>query len=184
METEPSILIIDDDKNMAEALAELLRDEGQNATTATSAMEADQIIASSPHLKLAVVDLVMPVVDGMTLLEKIKNEKPDLPVLMMSGFGTIAAAVEAVKRGAEDFITKPFEGAAVVNRIHRILELQSLRDRVAEMEQSRRIPSFNGVITQAPNMIRALELAEAAARTDVPVLLVGETGSEKSCSRD
>lgn len=179
MGSEASILIVDDDRNMAEALAELLSDQGQHATTATSAMEAERILSSSPHLKLAIVDLVMPVVDGMTLLGRIKTQKPDLPVLMMSGFGTIASAVESVKRGAEDFITKPFEGEAVVNRIQRILELQNLREKVAQMEHSRQTPPFNGVVTQAPNMIRALELAEAAARTDVPILLIGETGSGK-----
>lgn len=179
MDCSASILIVDDDAEMAAALADLLCRQGHGALAATSAAEAAQIVARSPHLRLVLIDLVMPMVDGMTLLERLKSQRPELAVLLMSGFGTVSAAVEAVKRNAEDFITKPFEPATIFKKINRILELQSLREKAAELENSQRSPSFGGVVTQSPKMRRALHLAEAAARTDVPVLLVGEIGTGK-----
>ncbi|MBI4463210.1 MAG: response regulator, partial [Acidobacteria bacterium] len=115
-----TILVVDDDLEMADTLADLLRQQGHEVATATSGVEAEQIVLLSPHLRLALIDLVMPLMDGLTLLERLKQGKPELAVLMMSGFGTIAAAVEAVKRGAEDFITKPFERATVFKKINHI----------------------------------------------------------------
>jgi DNA-binding NtrC family response regulator len=131
MSTDPSILVVDDDAEMAATIADLLRQQGYTVHAATSALEAEQIASSYPRIGLALIDLVMPVMDGITLLDRLKQQRPELAVLMMSGFGTIATALEAVKLGAEDFITKPFERATIVKKIQHILELQSLREKVA-----------------------------------------------------
>src|SRR3990172_10497630 len=158
------ILIVDDDAEMAATLADLLQQKGHQVQWATSAMEAEQIIATSADLALVMVDLVMPVMDGVTLLERIKHNKPDLAVLMMSGFGTIAAAVEAIKLGAEDFVTKPFERTTIIKKVNHILELRRLREKGEELEQARPAVPFSGLVAEAPRMRRALGLAGGAGR--------------------
>jgi DNA-binding NtrC family response regulator len=118
--------------------------------------------------------------DGLALMEQLHRRNPDVAVIIMTGYGTIETAVEAMKRGAEDYLTKPFEREAVRKKVARLMEVFALRGRVAQLEASlERCPCFDNFVYVSPVMQRVLERARAAAASDAPVLLLGETGTGK-----
>lgn len=175
------ILVVDDDLGLASTLRELLSAEGYTAAIACSAAEAEALLDSNPTTALALLDLVMPGCDGLILMERLHARRPDLPVLIMTGFGTIETAVEAIKRGAEDYVTKPFDREAIRKKVGRLMELHDLRARVAQLEVNLRAESdpFADVVYVSAQMQRVIERARAAARTQASVLIVGDTGTGK-----
>jgi DNA-binding NtrC family response regulator len=175
------ILIVDDDAGLAGTLRDFLEREGYAAAVALSAPEALAIMADNPELAAALVDLVMPLTDGLALMEQLHARNPDLPVVIMTGFGTIETAVEAIKRGAEDYLTKPFDQEAVRKKVGRLMEVHQLRHRVAQLEADLQHVShpFEELVYVSPQMQKVVERARAAAASDAAVLLVGETGTGK-----
>jgi DNA-binding NtrC family response regulator len=181
METHgASILVVDDDAMLASALKGFLTREKYSVEVARSAAEALSILEMNPQISLALVDLIMPVTDGLTLTDEIRRRNPDISVIIMTGYGTIETAVDAIKRGAADYITKPFDYDAVCKKIAHLTEVIELRERVAQLEKNlERHPSFENVVSLSPAMERILERARVCSATDVPVLLLGETGTGK-----
>ena len=100
------ILIVDDDAGLAGTLRDFLVEQGYTAVVALSGAEALAANQENPRLAVALVDLVMPLTDGLTLMEQIHQRNPDLPVVIMTGYATVETAVEAIKRGAEDYLTR------------------------------------------------------------------------------
>jgi DNA-binding NtrC family response regulator len=138
-----SILVVDDDASLASTLKEFLAREGYSVEVALSAAEALSIQQANPGISLALVDLIMPVTDGLTLTDELRRRNPDLSVIIMTGYGTIETAVDAIKRGAEDYVTKPFDYEAVRKKIGRLTEVIELRERVAQLEKNlERHPCF------------------------------------------
>jgi len=175
-----AILVVDDDATMARTLQEFLRGEGYEVEMALSAEEALAIQGRHPNLSVALVDLIMSPTDGLALMEQLHRRNPDLAVIIMTGYGAIETAVEAIKRGAEDYVTKPFEHEAVRKKIRRLMEVFTLRSRVAQLEANLENRScFESFVHVSPLMQRVLERARAAAATDAAVLLLGETGTGK-----
>jgi DNA-binding NtrC family response regulator len=175
-----SILVVDDDASLASTLKEFLAREGYSVEVALSAAEALSIQQANPGISLALVDLIMPVTDGLTLTDELRRRNPDLSVIIMTGYGTIETAVDAIKRGAEDYVTKPFDYEAVRKKIGRLTEVIELRERVAQLEKNlERHPCFENIVSLSPAMERVLERARLAAGSVVPVLLLGETGTGK-----
>ncbi len=174
------ILVVDDDASLARTLQEFLQGEGYAVELALSAAEALAVQERNPRLELALVDLIMPGGDGITLMEQLHQRDPDLAVVIMTGYGTIETAVEAVKRGAEDYLTKPLDHQAVRKKIGRLTEVFELRERVTQLETSlQRYPCFETIVSVSPLMERVLERTHAAAASDASVLLLGETGTGK-----
>ena len=172
---------MDDDAGLAGTLRDFLVQEGYSAVVALSAPEAMAALDQHPSLAVALLDLVMPVTDGLALMEQLHARNPDLPVVIMTGYGTIETAVEAIKRGAEDYLTKPFDRQAVRKKVGRLIELHRLRHRVAQLEADLQEVSnpFEGLVFVSPLMQKVVERARAAAATDASVLIVGETGTGK-----
>ncbi len=178
---QSGILVVDDDRDLATTLQDLLRREGYSVSVALSADEALALYEETPGFGMALVDLMMPLTDGLTLMDELHRRNPELPVVIMTGFGTIENAVEAVKRGAEDYLTKPFDREAVRKKVGRLMEVYDLRRRVAQLEENLqdRRSAFESVVYVSRPMQRVVERAQAAAGTDASVLLLGETGTGK-----
>jgi len=175
------ILVVDDDASLAHTLRHFLEQEGYTVEVALSPAEALEIQATTPDLMLALIDLIMPLSDGLKLMEQMRQSNPDLPVIIMTGFATIETAVESVKRGAEDYLTKPFDPDTVRKKVGRVMEMMELRKRLAQLEANlheRRVP-FESLVYVSPMMQRVVELARTAAESDASVLLLGETGTGK-----
>src|ERR1035437_3296525 len=174
----PSILVVDDDQALASTLKDFLTREGYSVEVALSGAEALAIQAANPHISLALVDLIMPMMDGLSLSDELRRCDPNLSVVIMTGYGTIETAVDAIKRGAEDYVTKPFDYEAVRKKVARLMEVVELRERVAQLEKNlERHPSFENIVSLSPNMERLLERARLAAATAASLLLLGETGT-------
>ena len=177
---ETDILVLDDDRELAETLQDFLIGEGYTVVTASSPAAAVEFYENNPQLALALLDLVMPESSGLSVMEEFHRRNPDLPVVIMTGFGTIDTAVEAIKRGAEDYITKPFDREAVRKKVGRIMEVHRLRKRVARLEADLQLGDpFEALIFVSSAMQKIVERARTVANTDANVLLVGETGTGK-----
>jgi two-component system NtrC family response regulator len=174
------ILVVDDDASLASTLREFLAGEGYRVEVALSAAEALAIQTANPHIALALVDLIMPMMDGLALTDELRRRNPDITVVIMTGYGTIETAVDAIKRGAEDYVTKPFDYEAVRKKVARLMEVNELRERVAQLEKNlERHPSFENIVSLSPAMERVIDRARMAAGTDASLLLLGETGTGK-----
>lgn len=176
-----TILVVDDDASLTGTLKEFLSQQGYCVEVAHSAEEALAAHERNPRICLALLDLIMPLTDGLTLMDKLHQRDPDLAIIIMTGFATIETAVESIKRGAEDYLTKPFEPDAVQRKVGRVMEVFALRSRVAQLEANvqKYCPSFESLVYVSPLMQRVMERARTAAETETPVLILGETGTGK-----
>jgi DNA-binding NtrC family response regulator len=174
------ILVVDDDEVLASTLARLLREYYPNVHTALSGTEAVAVLEREANIRLVLADLVMPVMDGLALLEHARQHYPEVSVILMTGFGTIETAVEAMKRGAEDYLTKPFDTETVLKKVSRLMELYELKERVARLEGRLQQESpFSQIVAGSAAMRAVVQRAGVAAQSAAPVLIVGETGTGK-----
>ncbi len=168
------ILIVDDDRDFRFSLRDYLSNAGYRLFEAGSCAEAMQILKKQ-ELDLVLLDLQLPDGEGLHLLDEISRIGDSLEVIMISGYGTIEKAVEAMQRGACDFVPKPGEIINLVTRIKKALELRSLKRRSA----GRREAFMPPVLGKSRPMERCMETCRRLANTDTTVLLLGETGSGK-----
>ena len=173
------ILIVDDDADIVTVLEDRLQSLGYGTVVARDGREAlEQIAQESPHLVL--LDLTLPKLSGLEVLKQLNRSKQsdNLPVVVMTAHGSIHAAVEAMKEGACDFLTKPLEKDHLLLVIRKALERDSLRRQVACL-RSEVAGRYASIVGNSPSVQSVVEAAQRAAKSDAGVLLLGESGTGK-----
>ena len=174
-----TLLIVDDEKNFLVVLKAFLEEEGYEVLTAADPLVALDIVEHT-DLDVVVTDMKMPRLDGIALLERIKQFNPDLPVIMMTAYGTIEKAVEAMKKGAFDYITKPFSNEELKVIIRKAIDMYRLVKENKYLNQALRGQyQFNNIISKSKPMQEVFALIQKVARTKATVLITGESGTGK-----
>ena len=174
-----TVLLVDDDRNFLRVLSYHVQESGFQTVPVSSAQEALKHLKEQ-KVDLVVTDLKMPGMDGLQLLAEIRKSAPDLPVIVLTAHGSIDKAVEAVKGGASDFLTKPFEREEIRHAIVTALKMSSL------LEENRRLTQvvqktfeFGGFVGSSKKFADVLDLAAQLAGVDTTVLIQGESGTGK-----
>jgi DNA-binding NtrC family response regulator len=177
---QETVLIVDDEQDVLRMLQRSLKaDLGCKILTAPSGRDALQAIQSEP-VDVALVDVKMPGMDGLQLLERIRQDQPWLTVVMMTAHGCIDLAVEAIRGGAYDFITKPFEQDGLVLTLEKALERNRLlRENLRLQRHVRRGEAFRELVGDSPAMKRVYDAVQMVSGTDMTVLITGESGTGK-----
>src|SRR5471032_1072993 len=172
------ILIVDDEADICELVAGLLQDEGYATRTARDSDAAlNEIKSRRPNLVFLDIWLQGSRLDGLQLLDCIKEQHPELPVVMISGHGNIETAVSAIKRGAYDFIEKPFKADRLMLVADRALETSRLKREVKELKALTPLPTR--MVGSAPSINQLRQSIDKVAPTNSRVLIVGPPGSGK-----
>jgi DNA-binding NtrC family response regulator len=181
MGTRPSkILIVDDDAGMAETCAKLFKRQGWVPLVAQSGQAALERLEAEPDVEIILTDLMMPGLSGVELLQAAKRINPALEVIIMTGYGTIHNAVQAMKLGASDYITKPFDKEEILAAVEKILTIKDLQEEVRSLRtQLRDRYGIEQLIGQSKPMREVFERIRAVAGVESPVLIIGETGTGK-----
>ncbi len=177
------ILIVDDEPDICELVSGILQDEGYATRTARDADDAIAAIKTRrPNLLFLDIWLQGSKLDGLQILDAAKEQYPDLPVVMISGHGNIETAVAAIKRGAYDFIEKPFKADRLVLVADRALENSRLKREVKELKAIS--PASSALIGRSPAMNQLRQMIEKVAPTNSRVMIIGTSGSGKElCAR-
>ncbi len=175
-----SVLVIDDEEIMREVLEALLTQEGYEVRLAPGGPEGLELARSMPF-DAAIVDVMMPAMDGLTVLDELKKIDDDISVIMITAFASVDTAVAAMKRGAFDYITKPFKNDEVLVVLRNAVERQRLEteNRVLRQNLQERYHKFDNIIGRSPRMRQVFDLIIQAAPSRSTILIQGESGTGK-----
>ena len=172
------LLVVDDERNIRSTLSTLFEGAGHEVTTAENAQEALTLLGQEGSFDLVLSDYRMAELNGLELLQQIKRESPNLPVILMTAYATVENAVAAMRSGATDYVTKPFTLEQIQHVVDRTLEVQNLR---AENRILRDAIGDQPLLeSHNPVMRRLFETARQAAASEATILLVGESGTGKN----
>lgn len=184
MASKAKLLVVDDELIVRDSLDKWFREEGYDVTTADSAQAALAKMGDG-RFDLALVDIKMPGVDGVELQKRMHEIDPEMIVIIMTGYASVETAVSALKNGAYDYVSKPFDPDDMAHTVHNALahkraekENERLREAVATVARPQEM------IGQSPAMIRVFEAIQTVGPTDATVLITGESGTGKElCAR-
>lgn len=178
--TKGKVLVVDDDRIVLRAATEILQRDGYQVVAVDDAVEALAAM-KEPSIDVACLDIKMPNLSGMDLLRALKKDRPDVEVIMMTAFATVETAVEAVKAGAYDYLTKPFDDIDILSlAVGRAAEKKALRDRTRVLEEALVARAhFEDLVGQSSQMRAVFKLVETVSHSTATVLIQGESGTGK-----
>lgn len=178
--TDRRILIVDDDRIILDSLCAFLGNEGYDVTGATNYSEA-QTALSTDHFQLLITDVSMSQADGMELLRLVRKQYAEIVAIIITGYGSISGAVEAMKLGAFDYLTKPIVDEDIRLSVSRALQQQQLlHDNIELRGKLKKKSGMDNIIGQDYKMLKIFDLVEAVAPTKTTMLISGESGTGKS----
>src|SRR5262245_51966114 len=178
-EATKHLLLVEDEAPLRQAIAEQLVDRGYAVEQVDSGEAALGKLAEFAF-DVIITDLRLPGIDGSVVLESAVERYPDIVAIVVTGFGTVKSAVESIKRGAWDFVSKPFQIDELMHVLDAAIEQRRLKTENAylraQLDERHR---FDGIIGKAPVMKRLFHLLETVATTNSTILITGETGTGK-----
>ena len=177
-----TVLIVDDDPTQRRLIQAVIEKSGFSTLQADSGDTALSMIfgADGHNIDVVMLDLVMPGMDGMEALEKIQAQKSELPVIVLTGKGSIDTVVNAMQLGARDFIVKPASPERIIVSIRNALELNTLVGEVTRLKKtSTGGLTFNDLVGNASSMRSVVAMGERGAKANIPILITGESGVGK-----
>src|SRR5581483_11656579 len=181
MSTQPSILVVDDEPSMLRYMQTLLEMDQYRVETATNGMDAIRRVEQNPAPDVILLDLLMPHMDGLQTLERFRQIKPSAKVVMLSCVSDTRKVVEAIRLGAQDYLTKPFHKADLDSVLKRLLKPEAGRQPAAEAMtgEVEELGEDLYFVAASPAMRKIRAQIGLVASVDIPVLLLGESGTGK-----
>jgi len=171
------ILLIDNDEAVCRMVEAILADGGYAVSAHTRSLDAMGGFAPG-HCDLVITDIKMPVMNGLDVLQKVKQQDPALPVIMITAHATVDLSIQALRKGAYDFLTKPFEPEELLSRVRNALRQTELIKENRELKEE--LAAWQGsIVGNSPHLLNLLETARKVAIRDIPVLISGESGTGK-----
>jgi len=174
-----NVLIVEDHDRLREQLGQFYEQEGFRVSTASCGEEGAKKLAEE-KFAIVVSDVKMPGMDGFQLARHVREKHPETDVILITAFGNIKQAVEAMKLGASDYITKPFQPEAIRMVSEKLIEKRRLLDEVRELRQKiQEEHNLENILSKSPKMVKVFDLIRSLAETDSGVMITGETGTGK-----
>jgi two-component system, NtrC family, response regulator AtoC len=180
--SERRVLVGEDDGGARDVLAQLLTEAGYQVVTASSGQESLDLLTSdeSERPDLALLDIKMPGMDGITILQRMLDQGVDVPVILMTGYTTASLAIKAMQMGAADYLTKPFNLHEVLTDVEKVLHYEDLkRGQDQQLAAQPKIDPSERIVGASPDMVKIFKTIGRVARTPATVLVTGETGTGK-----